>query len=644
MDNIRLNKRIMKKIAILLLVIMLCNFALPTHTIYADSWLAKSGGIILEQVLGVLMFVGDTVLDIMQKNFISLDDVVLKVESKEYKREPAIFAILAVIVGVLLIVASIAIAVASWGTLSWAGVAGVMAGLKVIGGVILFGVGGTILVVKGSSSIAEALKGEFDLPQIRYTPYEIFSNQIPIFDVNFINPMKLIKSSKTDDVQIPDHTYSYEIITHESNYQALIDGYGEDVGNDLINTVENYVDAYGRTAIYLSVVKDLVMSNTTCKELMEDHLKEFWKQNSQELTGNNYNPNYNYNFNNILERELLSDISNKIEYNFRADSEGVSTCTIVIQTTGNSYDTKLNTITVKQNGTQKLILFLPDFKANEGGGGSRTYPAVAELELPDSSGATSTQNMDIIEGFVNGNGADANSYGPSYIMNYDIAFYAAVLYCHMLEDSKYTGGRNLYNDSIVYVDFPSTHLTTREINADISIIPIAGKITDKEANNRENCLNLKCNFSVDTVKSANLNHNRYITVNCKGYITSNVLETKIFRSSAEILQGSIATWYKVLRRVATVVALSMLVYVGIRIILSSTASGKAKYKKWFFDWVTALCILFILHYIMVLILTLSSSISDIFAAKGEPNIIVELPKDTHFIGSQEGFVRSRWNV
>ena len=106
-----------------------------------------------------------------------------------------------------------------------------------------------------------------------------------------------------------------------------------------------------------------------------------------------------------------------------------------------------------------------------------------------------------------------------------------------------------------------------------------------------------------------------------------------FKSSAEILKDSIATWYKTLRRVATVVLLSMLVYVGIRIILSASAESKSKYRKMFMDWLMALCILFVLQYIMVFILTLSSSLTKIFVKNGAENIICYLPDDTTLGGT-----------
>ena len=80
--------------------------------------------------------------------------------------------------------------------------------------------------------------------------------------------------------------------------------------------------------------------------------------------------------------------------------------------------------------------------------------------------------------------------------------------------------------------------------------------------------------------------------------------------SAATLQSTIAQWYVALRNLATVGLLCVLVYVGIRMILSSTASDKAKYKQMLIDWIVALCLLFFLHYIMTFVLTLTDSICE----------------------------------
>lgn len=91
--------------------------------------------------------------------------------------------------------------------------------------------------------------------------------------------------------------------------------------------------------------------------------------------------------------------------------------------------------------------------------------------------------------------------------------------------------------------------------------------------------------------------------------TQEQLEKMVDKSITAALHNTIASWYVALRNLAIVGLLSVLLYVGIRIIISSTASDKAKYKQMLMDWIISLCILFFLHYIMVFILTITSQIT-----------------------------------
>ena len=109
------------------------------------------------------------------------------------------------------------------------------------------------------------------------------------------------------------------------------------------------------------------------------------------------------------------------------------------------------------------------------------------------------------------------------------------------------------------------------------------------------------------------------------YINISMEETspsdRTYESTAAKLQNTIATWYNALRRIALVGLLSVLVYIGIRIVISSSAGDKAKYKEMLKDWLVALCILFTLHYIMNITLTVTNEISAIFTT-GETDVLL----------------------
>ena len=65
------------------------------------------------------------------------------------------------------------------------------------------------------------------------------------------------------------------------------------------------------------------------------------------------------------------------------------------------------------------------------------------------------------------------------------------------------------------------------------------------------------------------------------------------------LSKNISKWYYTIRVIAIVGMMSVLVYVGIRILLSSTSSQKAKYKQMLGDWLVGMILLFTMHYIMI---------------------------------------------
>lgn len=79
------------------------------------------------------------------------------------------------------------------------------------------------------------------------------------------------------------------------------------------------------------------------------------------------------------------------------------------------------------------------------------------------------------------------------------------------------------------------------------------------------------------------------------------------------LRQIIASWYVTLRTIAIVGLLSVLIYIGIRIIISSTSQDKAKYKQRLVDWIVAFCLLFFMHYIMAAAVNVIGKIDDILA-------------------------------
>ena len=82
-------------------------------------------------------------------------------------------------------------------------------------------------------------------------------------------------------------------------------------------------------------------------------------------------------------------------------------------------------------------------------------------------------------------------------------------------------------------------------------------------------------------------------------------------STAKQLSDTVATWYVILRNIAIIVLMLILIYIGIRIVIGSTAGEKAKYKERLTDWLVAMCLIFIMHFIMVFAVELVGKITEL---------------------------------
>lgn len=98
-------------------------------------------------------------------------------------------------------------------------------------------------------------------------------------------------------------------------------------------------------------------------------------------------------------------------------------------------------------------------------------------------------------------------------------------------------------------------------------------------------------------------------------------------NSAYQLKDIISKWYYVIRNIAIVGLMLVLMYVGIRMLLSTIASEKAKYKQMLFDWLVAMCLVFVLHYFMVFANHFVDNIVSIFASTTETKMHVVAIKD-----------------
>lgn len=83
---------------------------------------------------------------------------------------------------------------------------------------------------------------------------------------------------------------------------------------------------------------------------------------------------------------------------------------------------------------------------------------------------------------------------------------------------------------------------------------------------------------------------------------------------ANNLKSTISSTYKSIRNLAISIFLIVLIYIGIRIVISSAAKDKAKYKAMLIDWIVGLCILFTLTMMMSGITFMTNKLTSFLAA------------------------------
>ena len=106
-------------------------------------------------------------------------------------------------------------------------------------------------------------------------------------------------------------------------------------------------------------------------------------------------------------------------------------------------------------------------------------------------------------------------------------------------------------------------------------------------------------------------------------------------AAAGVLRQTISDWYISFRNIAIVGLLSVLVYLGIRILISSTASDKAKYKESLQSWVVALCLVFFIHFIMSGLLMITDKFTDLISPTIDDGITVQV---------DDGNIKFRTNI
>lgn len=176
------NKNLFKKLIIVLLFITIFSFCMPKVS------RASVGGYLMDAVMDLFVGIGDGINTVLSKMILQTDGsfIVVDTETNGVAKILGIIVAAAVIIGGIVLIAAAPASLAVVSTIFTVVKAGVVAG------VVTFAV---------TSYLSDATFGEkVVLPSIRLTPYEIFTNQIPLFDVDFFSPMTDLKTESSSKV------------------------------------------------------------------------------------------------------------------------------------------------------------------------------------------------------------------------------------------------------------------------------------------------------------------------------------------------------------------------------------------------------------------------------------------------------------
>ena len=136
----------------------------------------------------------------------------------------------------------------------------------------------------------------------------------------------------------------------------------------------------------------------------------------------------------------------------------------------------------------------------------------------------------------------------------------------------------------------------------------------------------KKNSSVKRITIQDIIFGKYaiFDINFFDSTTNNKAQKKVSSDTSEDFQKSITDgarmWYGVFRKLSIVLSLLILIYIGIRMVMSTVGEEQGKYKKMLISWFQGFAMIFLIHYIVIFAIWISNSVMEIVP---EPNTNLE---------------------
>lgn len=107
-------------------------------------------------------------------------------------------------------------------------------------------------------------------------------------------------------------------------------------------------------------------------------------------------------------------------------------------------------------------------------------------------------------------------------------------------------------------------------------------------------------------------------------------------ATANSIRENVAIWYYSIRNIAAVALVAIAIYVGIRMAIATVAAEKAKYSSMLVDWLTSIALLFVLHYVMILVINLNNAFVSAMTPEEVTDVSQEFFDNAWKVGFTEG--------
>ena len=163
---------------------------------------------------------------------------------------------------------------------------------------------------------------------------------------------------------------------------------------------------------------------------------------------------------------------------------------------------------------------------------------------------------------------------------------------------------------------PSGNTTKRKIKSSPSFGGATASVLARLLNIIPSLMSIIINSVINSQQSSGTKNEEFTIYNLlqNDYDMFNINFFDTSSSGSEIritIANDIAIWFYGVRNLSVGLSLLVLIYVGIRMVGSTLATDKARYKEMAFNWIKGFCLIFVMQYIILIAINISNALVEI---------------------------------